>query len=84
MFSPVPGTIEFDRAVQAEMIHTDDDPVLQNNTLRTVDLGGGDINAYNELKTVLALANEWLDTDRDLFNNKQVIYGFGKLREKYG
>jgi len=82
LFSPVPGTVEFNRAVQAGMIHTDDDPVLQNSTLQTVNFGERNTNAYNEFKTVLSLANEWLDTDRDIFNNKQVIYGFGKLREK--
>ncbi len=37
LFSPVPHTAEFERAVASGMIAPDDDPLLQNNTLRAVD-----------------------------------------------
>ncbi len=43
LFSPVPGTKEYDRAIEGGLLGPDDDPLLQNNTLRMLDIwGGGD------------------------------------------
>lgn len=58
LFSPVPGTVEFEQAVGAGMIRENDDPVLQNNTLRTVDFFGGYPGEYNGFKKMLSAANE--------------------------
>ena len=61
LFSPVPGTVEFDRAVEAGMIRRDDDPVLQNNSLRKFDLWGGDeTGRYERFKQAVAGANREL------------------------
>lgn len=57
LFSPVPGTIEFDRALQAGMIRHDDDPILQNNTLRTVDWFPGGDRGYKEFRDMVEKAN---------------------------
>jgi radical SAM superfamily enzyme YgiQ (UPF0313 family) len=37
LFSPVPKTVEFERAIKTGMLTHNDDPLLHNNTLRTVD-----------------------------------------------
>lgn len=58
LFSPVPGTVEFDRAVQAGMIRENDDPVLHNNTLRTVDIWPDEPNGYKNIKKAITVANE--------------------------
>ncbi len=42
LFSPVPGTAEFDRALATDMLPPGGDPLLHNNTLRTLDLWGGE------------------------------------------
>jgi radical SAM superfamily enzyme YgiQ (UPF0313 family) len=56
LFSPVPGTVEFERAVRAGMLHTDDDPLLHNNTLRTGDLWGG-CGAYSRFRRYVTEGN---------------------------
>ncbi|HDY90078.1 MAG TPA: radical SAM protein [bacterium] len=58
LFSPVPGTVEFQRAVAAGMIKEDDDPVLHNNTLRTVDFWEEGVEGYRDFKKTLSGANE--------------------------
>jgi len=58
LFSPVPGTVEFDRAVQAGMVKIDDDPVLHNNTLRTVDWFEDGNEGYKDFKRLVNKANE--------------------------
>ncbi len=58
LFSPVPGTVEFERAVQTGMIREDDDPVLQNNTLRTVDFWKEGIKGYSEFQRLVMMGNE--------------------------
>ncbi len=57
LFSPVPGTVEFKRAVQTGMIRDDDDPLLHNNTLRTIDFFGGD-EGYKEFRRKVDMGNE--------------------------
>ena len=58
LYSPVPHTVEFERAVQVGMIKMDDDPVLHNNTLRTVDWFEGGNEGYKEFTRLVNMANE--------------------------
>jgi len=58
LFSPVPGTVEFMRAVGAGMIRDDEDPLLQNNTLRTVDFWEDGEEGYRRFKKWLNAENE--------------------------
>ncbi len=58
LFSPVPGTVEFERAVETGMIKENDDPLLQNNTLRTIDFWESGQEGYREFNKWLAEANE--------------------------
>ncbi len=60
LFSPVPHTVEFERAVKSGMIQRDDDPVLQNNTLRTVDFWEGGQEGYREFNKMVMEGNEKL------------------------
>jgi len=64
MFSPVPHTVEFERAVKAGMIQRDGDPVLQNNTLRTVDFWEGGQEGYREFTNMIAEGNEKLSREK--------------------
>ncbi|MFC1538016.1 B12-binding domain-containing radical SAM protein [Candidatus Latescibacterota bacterium] len=57
LFSPVPGTVEFERAVHAGMIRYDDDPVLHNNTIRTVDWFEGGNKGYKAFKKIVNEVN---------------------------
>ncbi len=57
LFSPVPGTVEFDRAVQAGMIEYDSDPLLHNNTIRTVDWFGDVAGGYDKFRRMVSELN---------------------------
>ena len=57
LFSPVPGTVEFERAVNIGMLSAHADPLLHNNTLRTVDLWGGG-EEYDKFKRMVTEGNE--------------------------
>ncbi len=57
LFSPVPGTVEFDRAVETGMIGVHDDPLLQNNTLRTLDWWEESGMSYSEFRSQLTSKN---------------------------
>ena len=67
LFSPVPGTVEFGRAVEAGMIREEDDPLLQNNTLRTLDWWEDEEKSYKEFKQFLNAANQSLDQYKKLY-----------------
>lgn len=58
LFSPVPGTVEFDRAVTAGIISPESDPVLHNKSLRTVDYFKGGYEGYKEFKRFVSEGNE--------------------------
>ncbi len=61
LFSPVPGTVEYKRAVEMGMIEPGCDPLLENNTLRTLDLwGGGD--TYLRFRRFVTEGNARLDS----------------------
>lgn len=57
LFSPVPGTVEFGRAVVAGVIRSDDDPLLHNNSLRASDWFDGGEAGYRAFKKRLDAGN---------------------------
>lgn len=58
LFSPVPGTAEFVRAVAAGMIAFGSDPLLHNNTLRTTDWFPGGEPGYRAFRMRVTAENE--------------------------
>ena len=60
LFSPVPGTVAHARAVEHGMVRDGDDPLLQNNTLRTVDWFGDYPGGYRDFRRRITLENEKL------------------------
>ena len=58
LFSPVPGTVEFDRAVESGLIRYEDDPLLHNNSLRKYHFWEGENETYISFRTALSEANE--------------------------
>jgi len=60
LYSPVPWTREFDRAVRAGMVAPDGDPLLQNNTLRTVDWFDEYPGGYGEFRELVNEVNRSL------------------------
>ncbi len=58
LFSPVPGTVEFDRAVEAGMVERGGDPVLHNNTLRAVDWFEDGEAGYRRFRREVTEGNE--------------------------
>ncbi len=59
LFSPVPGSVEFERALESGMLPPAGDPLLHNNTIRTLDLwdGGG---GYERFKRIVTEGNALL------------------------
>ncbi len=62
LFSPVPGTVEYNRAVESGMMAPDTDPLLENNTLRTLDLWGGGADVYLSFRRFVTDGNARLDS----------------------
>jgi radical SAM superfamily enzyme YgiQ (UPF0313 family) len=60
LFSSVPGTVEFDRAVDSGMIRYEDDPLLHNNSLRKFDFWDGETDSYLSFRNEVSEANEKL------------------------
>jgi radical SAM superfamily enzyme YgiQ (UPF0313 family) len=60
LFSPVPHTVEFERAVAAGLIDPESDPLLQNNTLRAVDWFAEYPGGYKGFKRTVDEGNESL------------------------
>ena len=79
LFSPVPGTVEFGRAVEVGMIHEKDDPVLHNNTLRTLDFWKEEIPGYKKFRTAVTNANEELCKGRGAFDASKMTHEFKEL-----
>lgn len=48
-FSPIPGTVDFDRAVERGDIARDADPLLTNNSILPIRLPGAKLNSYYAL-----------------------------------
>lgn len=57
LFSPVPGTDEFLRAVDTGLISLDSDPLLHNNTLRTIDYFNRGMEGYKDFKDIIENGN---------------------------
>jgi len=83
LFSPVPGTVEFDRAIRSGMICENSDPVLHNNTLRAVDIWKGGDKGYSEFRKFITRANERLENGLNPFDDTGITEGFEKLRQQY-
>jgi hypothetical protein len=56
LFSPVPGTVECERAMETGILPKDADPLLHNNTLRAFDLWGGE-GEYEKFKRMVNEGN---------------------------
>jgi hypothetical protein len=69
VFSPVPGTVEFKRAVKAGIIDADSDPVLQNNKLRAIDFYKQNANKRDKLRELFDIVVDGQDTV-DIFSAK--------------
>jgi radical SAM superfamily enzyme YgiQ (UPF0313 family) len=48
-FSPIPGTVDFDRAVEAGDVAHDTDPLLTNNSILPIRLPGAKLSSYYTL-----------------------------------
>ena len=64
LFSPVPGTVEFRRAVETGMLSENDDPILHNNTLRTFDFFEDGVHGYRHFREWVNTANERVERIR--------------------
>jgi radical SAM superfamily enzyme YgiQ (UPF0313 family) len=59
VFAPVPGTIEFERAIESGMLAPDADPVLHNNKVRALDYFESNPDKRSEFRQLfgIGLAN---------------------------
>ncbi len=62
LFSPVPGTVEYERAAEMGMIEPGCDPLFENNTLITLDLWGGGEEAYLRFRRFVTEWNARIDS----------------------
>jgi len=68
-YSPIPGTMDFDRAVQAELIKPDIDPLLTNKTIFPLNLSSEGYEAYRKIRKFSQLMNQAADRELRIFTD---------------
>ena len=71
-FSPIPGTLEFDRAVESDFIEKDIDPLLTNNSIFPLKTSGVNIDINQKIKTVANKLNRSAEENNLHFKNQTI------------
>ena len=71
-FSPIHGTVEFDRAVQAGLIPEDMDPLLTNKTIFSMRNPTISYETLRKIRKFAAIMNEAAKNEIALFNNEKL------------
>ncbi len=71
-FSPIPGTIEFDRAVEAGLINKDIDPLLTNNSLFPLNGSSIKFELFQKIKSLSNTLNKSAEKNDFLYKHSSV------------
>jgi radical SAM superfamily enzyme YgiQ (UPF0313 family) len=71
-FSPIPGTLDFDRAVEEGLIPADIDPLLTNKSIFPLKKSSADYETYRKLRTFALILNEGAQRDLRPFADAQI------------
>ncbi len=63
-YSPIPGTIDYHRAVRSRMISPEDDPLLTNNSTIPIRPPGLSFDTYNKVALLAKELNQYLRSSR--------------------
>ena len=71
-FSPIPGTIEFDRAVESGMIDRNIDPLLTNNSIFPLDSSDTKFELFQKIKSFSNTLNISAEQNKLLYQNVSI------------
>lgn len=78
-FSPIPGTVDFNRSVKQSGFPEDPDPLLTNNSIFPLHLHDGQYARFQELRYLSKVLNYSLDQNVNLFNNSPLAQLIKKI-----
>ena len=80
-YSPIPGTRDFSRAVAAEQISPDIDPLLTNKSIFPLCKGEDGYNTYRKIRVFSQVLNNAAEKDLRLFADPEIGSGIKSVLE---
>jgi radical SAM superfamily enzyme YgiQ (UPF0313 family) len=78
-YSPIPGTLDFSRAVDNDLISPDIDPLLTNKSIFPLQSGPDNYEVYRNLRTFAEVLNSAADKHLAPFANEKIVPGLKKV-----
>ncbi len=71
-FSPIPGTLDWNRAIELNAMTTDIDPLLTNNSIFPLSANNFTFEMFGQIRNLSKVLNYGLDHGINLFNQSQL------------
>ena len=78
-FSPIPGTVEFDRAVEAGSINRDIDPLLTNNSIFPLNNNNVNFELFQKIKSFSNTLNKSAEENKLPYKNSSIEYAVSNV-----
>ena len=80
-FSPIPGTVDFERAVESGQFPADADPLLTNKTIYPLHQGTESYRKFQEIRQLVNILNQAIDREVNLFSPVELRAAFHKITD---
>jgi hypothetical protein len=80
-FSPIPGTVDFERAVESGQFPADSDPLLTNKTIYPLHQGTESYRKFQEIRQLVNILNQAIDREVNLFSPVELRAAFHKITD---
>jgi hypothetical protein len=78
-FSPIPGTVDFERAVESGQFPADADPLLTNKTIYPLHQGTESYRKFQEIRQLVTILNQAIDRKVNLFSPSELRVAFHNI-----
>ncbi len=78
-YSPIPGTIDYQRAVESGQFPTDADPLLTNKTIYPLHRDMDSYLKFQEIRQLVNILNQAVDRDVNLFSTTELKNALQKI-----
>jgi radical SAM superfamily enzyme YgiQ (UPF0313 family) len=78
-FSPIPGTVEYKRALKSKLIEKDMDPLLTNNTIFPLHKGAQEYQIFRKIRTFSNVLNYSLQRGLIMFDKSNFTQSVKKV-----
>jgi radical SAM superfamily enzyme YgiQ (UPF0313 family) len=78
-FSPIPGTVDYNRAVESGQFPADADPLLTNKTIYPLHQGAESYHRFQEIRQLVNILNQAIDREINLFSPSELRAAFHKI-----